>query len=230
MGVTFFSRKYTKAANLLRSHQSVPDPCNPNGSACSPVKITKLGERVHTSLLACKQGTLSTTCSTVPGTPNTPEHINSKFPIAFGSVINYVVDSQGAPVFRIGSKSIHATNIAQNPLASLSLFPKHDNPSIQTHKLLAEETILASVTLIGNMLPVGEEDLTVLKAAYFVAHCSADDDPNAEEYLFYKLSATNIHVCDNAVSCESPLWVNMEEFVNATPNKLMLVGHLSHIL
>src|SRR5436190_8264128 len=109
-------------------------------------------ERARTLVASQSRGALSTIALDPDGWP-------------FGSVVTFVVDAAGRPVFFVSTLAEHTRNLAADPRASL---------------LVAEDTAggdplaFERVTLLGSVAEVGDEaERVAFRTAFLTAHPSA---------------------------------------------------------
>ena len=113
-------------------------------------------ERARTLLARESIGTLSTQSVKHPGWP-------------FGSVMPYVLTSEGAPVFLISGMAIHTQNVLGDPRASLLVMQSGNE---------RDPLGLARVTLLGTVASI-ENVSDELRQAYLERH------PNARHWIAY---------------------------------------------
>lgn len=108
-------------------------------------------------------GYLSTLTSDPPGYP-------------FGSVLPYVVDSQGNPVFMVSALAEHTKNFLADPRASLLVA---EQPRANLDPLA-----LQRATLIGRVEPASAEEV---RDSYLRVHTSARNSSEMQDFSFYRL-------------------------------------------
>lgn len=127
-------------------------------------------ERARTLLARESLGMLSTNSVKHPGWP-------------FGSVMPYVLASDGAPVFLISGMAIHTQNVTADPRASLLVM---QSGSEGDPLGLARATLLGTVTNIDG---VPDE----LRQAYLERHPNARHWIGYSDFAFYRLDVTQIY-------------------------------------
>src|SRR5580700_11419387 len=107
-------------------------------SAQPAVAEPSFAERARTLVYLSRIGSLSTLSRKQPGFP-------------FGSVMPYGLDEHGRPIFLISTMAMHTQNLQADPRASLLI----------TQADAGSDPLGASrVTLVGNVLPIPEGDVT----------------------------------------------------------------------
>ena len=108
-------------------------------------------ERVRTLLSQATIGMLSTHSRRHEGYP-------------FGSLMPFVLDSDGGPIFLISNMAVHTQNLKADPRASLFVTQSAGE---------GDPLGLARATLIGRVTPVGEGDLPAAREKYMAAHTNS---------------------------------------------------------
>jgi putative heme iron utilization protein len=128
-------------------------------------------ERTRTQLYLERVGTLSTVSRKQPGFP-------------FGSVMPYVVDPRGRPVFLISSMAMHTQNLQADPRSSLLVTDFQPN----------EDPLGASrVTLVGNTQRVAESDRTAARELYLARHSNSKYWVDFEDFDFYQMDVVDLY-------------------------------------
>jgi putative heme iron utilization protein len=114
-------------------------------------------------------GTLSTHSVSKPGWP-------------FGSVMPYVLDERGAPVFLISAMAVHTQNVVADPRASLLVMQSAGG---------SDPLGLARATLLGTV--TGIDDVpAALRQAYLDRHPNARHWIEYSDFAFYRLDVTHV--------------------------------------
>lgn len=100
-------------------------------------------------------GVLATVSKRMPGYP-------------FASVMPYVADSQGQPIFLLSRLAVHTKNLLENPKASLLVY----EPEAETDPLGA-----ARMNLMGEVQELPEDAQDEVRALYVARH------PDSEQWL-----------------------------------------------
>src|SRR5215467_8763938 len=136
-----------------------------------PVPEPTFAERAHTLVYLGRMGSLSTVSRNQPGFP-------------FGSVMPYGVDDHGRPIFLISTMAMHTQNLQGDPHASL----------LVTQQDTEGEPLGASrVTLLGNVLPVPEPELTEARRLYLEHHANSKYWVDFEDFSFYRMDVVDVY-------------------------------------
>mmetsp|Transcript_14428 Transcript_14428/g.20452 ORF Transcript_14428/g.20452 Transcript_14428/m.20452 type:complete len:340 (-) Transcript_14428:2-1021(-) len=130
----------------------------------------------------------------------------------FGSHVDYVLDSNGWPIFLLAEASLHTNNIKANSKVSLLC----QTPAAGTSQPAAA---MSRVTLVGNIEEVNDDDeLIQLKATFSLVHSYADQISQSPRFKFYKLRPEHIYYVGGYGVLSK--WINVEEYENAKPDIL----------
>ena len=143
-----------------------------HASSLPPSTVPEPGyaERARTLLARESIGTLSTHSVSKPGWP-------------FGSVMPYVLDERGAPVFLISGMAVHTQNLLADPRASLLVMQSGRE---------SDPLGLARATLLGTV--GGIDDVpAALREAYLERHPNAKHWIGYSDFAFYRLDVTHIY-------------------------------------
>ena len=153
----------------------MPDVTPNNCQECGSTQPKKLelsyAERVRTLVHLQPIGSLSTLSEKHAGWP-------------FGSVMPYGLDQTGNPTFLISAIAIHTQNLQYSPKASLLVV-----------EAAADEDPLekARVTIMGEITPVAEEDLAMVKGNYLDQHQEANQWVNFGDFAFYRMKIIDLY-------------------------------------
>ena len=128
-------------------------------------------ERARTLLHVDRVGSLSSVSRKQPGFP-------------FGSVMPYGLDEQGQPVFLISTMAMHTQNLQADPRASL----------LVTQSDAAGDPLgSARVTLIGNVLPIPEEEVAGIRQRYLERYPNSKNWVDYEDFSFYRMNVIDVY-------------------------------------
>src|ERR1700689_1970748 len=113
-----------------------------------PIPEPSFAERARTLLHLTRVGSLSTLSRKRPGFP-------------FGSVMPYVLDDAGRPVFLISSMAMHTQNLQQDPRASLLVIQADTGGDVLG---------AARVTVMGNVSVIVQPDVAEARRLYLELH------------------------------------------------------------
>jgi hypothetical protein len=176
----------------LRDHDAPaagPPRLGPLGFDTSPAPSH--GERARTLAAASSEGTLSTLAVEPRGHP-------------FGSVVAFVLDAAGHPVFVASRLAEHTRNFRADPRASLFLLP--------TPPQGVDPLSLERVTLLGTVSPA---ERTPLRDAYLRAHPYAKLYIDFRDMAFYRLAVEAVRYVGGFGRMS---WVEAPEYLDAEPD------------
>jgi len=127
-------------------------------------------ERVRTLVSLGNIATLSTVSRKRSGYP-------------FGSLMPYAIDEQGRPIFLISSMAMHTQNLQEDPHASLFVGQAGDGDPLGT----------ARATLVGDVLPVPEEEKTAIRDRYLSRYENSRSWVDFNDFGFYRLEPLDIY-------------------------------------
>ncbi len=128
-------------------------------------------ERVRTLVHIGRIGSLSTLSRKQPGFP-------------FGSVMPYGLDSQGRPIFLISAMAMHTQNLQADPRASLLI----TQPDSSGDPLGASR-----VTLVGNVVTVGESELAEVRKLYLERYANAKYWVDFDDFSFHRMDVIDVY-------------------------------------
>jgi heme oxygenase (biliverdin-IX-beta and delta-forming) len=102
----------------------------------------------------------------------------------FGSVMPYGLDEQGQPVFLISTMAMHTQNLQADPRASLLV----TQPDAAGDPLGS-----ARVTLIGNVLPIPEEEVAAIRQHYLERYPNSKNWVDYEDFSFYRMNVIDVY-------------------------------------
>jgi putative heme iron utilization protein len=165
-------------------------------------------ERARTLMSLGCVGTLSTLSRKHPGWP-------------FGSVMPYVLDAHGRPVFLISAMAVHTQNIRTDPRASLLV----TQPGWTGDPLAG-----ARVTLMGQVSALPDTDLEQTRTAYVARYEQAAAWVGFDDFAFYRMEVIDVYYVGGFGSMG---WVSAADYATAEPDPLAAVApgiieHMNH--
>lgn len=128
-------------------------------------------ERARTLMYLARVGSLSTLSRKQTGFP-------------FGSVMPYGLDSRGRPIFLISTMAMHTQNLHGDPRASL----------LVTQNESGGDPLGASrVTLIGNALPLSEQDVAEARDLYLQRYADSKYWVDFSDFSFYRMDVVDVY-------------------------------------
>ncbi len=140
-------------------------------------------------------GSLSTLSRKQPGFP-------------FGSVMPYGLDDRGRPIFLISTMAMHTQNLRADPRASLLV--TRDDAS-------GDPLGAARVTLIGNVLPIPEAEVTEARTLYLANYPNSKYWVDYEDFSFYRMDVMDIYYVGGFGVMG---WVSAPEYDRSQPDPL----------
>lgn len=163
-----------------------------SGPASPQVPEPTLAERARTLALIGRIGSLCTHSHKFPGYP-------------FGSLMPYVADSLGRPIFFISSLAMHTQNLQKNPRASL-LITQPDVPG--------DPLGSARLTLLGE---AGEAPVAEVKELYLSHHEDAKMWQDYSDFAYYRLAISGVYFIGGFGVMG---WISPEDYASAVPDPL----------
>ena len=149
-------------ANMKHAGPASPGPTIPEPS---------YAERARTLLHLGRVGSLSTLSRKQPGFP-------------FGSLMPFILDGEGRPVFLISSMAMHTHNLQQDPRASLLV----TEPGAGGDPLGA-----ARVTIVGNVSRIAVPEIAEARRLYLDRHANSKYWVDFEDFSFYALDPVDVY-------------------------------------
>jgi hypothetical protein len=154
------------------------------------------GERARTVATVCRNATLCTSSAKHAGVP-------------FGSHVDYVLDSEGCPVFLLAAAAAHTKNIDDAPAVSL-----YCQPSKSSGQAGGRVTLVGEIALLDD-----EEALAEVKDEYIIAHAHAADALEYPDlFAFYRMSVKDVYFVGGFGVVAQ--WVDAVDFAAADPDPL----------
>jgi len=163
-------------------------------------------ERVRTLLSLASVATLSTQSRKHPGFP-------------FGSLMPFATDQAGRPIFLISNMAMHTQNLKADPHCSLFVTqPAEDGDVLGA----------ARATLVGNALPIPDEDLAAARELYLARHENSRYWVDFADFGFFRLEPIDLYYVGGFGVMG---WVPSDDYHQASPDPLTASapGILSHM-
>ena len=160
-----------------------------------PVPEPSYAERARTLLHLGRAGTLATLSRRHPGHP-------------FASIMPYVLDDAGAPLFLISTMAMHTQNLQEDARASLLVA----QPDWAGDPLAA-----GRVTVMGEASPVPASDRAPARTAYLARHENARYWVDFDDFGFWRLKVTDVYFVGGFAAMD---WIDAGDYVSAQPDPL----------
>jgi putative heme iron utilization protein len=160
----------------------------------SPTEPT-FAERARTLVYRGRIGSLSTLSRRQQGFP-------------FGSVMPYGLDDQGHPVLLISTMAMHTQNVRTDPRSSLLV----TQPEAGADPLGASR-----VTLLGNVLPVPEPDVSAARALYLARYANSKHWVDFDDFSFYRMDVVDVYYVGGFGVMG---WISASEYNSGQPDPL----------
>ena len=156
----------------------------------SPSPEISFASRARALVQAAGAGALATHSRQRPGYP-------------FGSVMPYVADERGRPVFLISGLALHTKNLEADPRASLLVTPAEP-----------VEDPLASprVTVLGEACRLAPGEVTADRARYLARHPGAAAWVDFADFAFWRLEVTGAYFVGGFGAMD---WIAQEAYLEA---------------
>lgn len=175
-------------------------------SAQPPIPEPTFAERARTLVYLGRVGSLSTLSRKQPGFP-------------FGSVMPYGLDDHGRPTFLISTMAMHTQNLQADARASLLV----NQPDSEGEPLGASR-----VTLVGNILPVPNAELSEVRKLYLERHANSKYWVDFEDFSFYRLDVIDVYYVGGFGVMG---WVSASDYDGSQPDPLAdsMPGIIQHM-
>jgi putative heme iron utilization protein len=120
----------------------------------------------------------------------------------------YAIDEQGRPIFLISTMAMHTQNLKGDPRASL-LVTQHEDGG--------DPLGASRVTLVGNVLPVPEEQVTAAREIYLARHANSKYWVDFEDFAFYRLDVVDVYYVGGFGVMG---WISAPEYLSSQPDPL----------
>jgi putative heme iron utilization protein len=174
---------------------SVGKHAGPSPASDQPqIPEPSFAERARTLMYLSRIGSLSTQSRKQPGFP-------------FGSVMPYALDEHGRPIFLISTMAMHTQNLRGDPHASLLVQDEAGEDPLGA----------ARVTLVGNVLPIPDAEVTEARALYLARHANSKYWVDFEDFSFYRMQVVDVYYVGGFGVMG---WVLAEEYDRSQPDPL----------
>jgi putative heme iron utilization protein len=120
----------------------------------------------------------------------------------------YGLDERGQPVFLISTMAMHTQNLQADPRASL----------LVTQSDAAGDALgSARVTLIGNVLPVSQEEVAGIRQHYLERYPNSRNWVDYEDFSFYRMDVIDVYFVDGFGVMG---WVSASDYREGQPDPL----------
>lgn len=167
-----------------------------SGRVAPPAPEPTHAERARTLVARSNRGILSTLALDPAGYP-------------FGSVATYAIDEAGRPIVFVSTMAEHTRNAGADPRASLIVteaFPEGSDP-----------LAAGRVTLIGDLLAVGETERPVVRDTYLAANPASAYYIDFGDFSFWRLEVRSVRYVGGYGRMS---WVEPEEYAAAAADPL----------
>ncbi|KAI0567142.1 FMN binding protein [Gracilaria domingensis] len=181
-------------ARPLATASSPPSHTAPSLQDTSSHRLTPAA-RARTLVNVCNTGTLCTASHKHDGAP-------------FGSHVDYILDADGCPIFLLANGAAHTRNLSLEKRCSLFVQPPSD---------FGQDG--CRVTLVGDIVPLPEDELEASREAYIHIHSHAADALQYPDlFKFHRMNLRDVFfVAGYGVQSQ---WVNVGEFCAAEADPL----------
>jgi putative heme iron utilization protein len=152
-------------------------------------------ERARTLMYLARVGSLSTLSRKQTGFP-------------FGSVMPYGLDSRGRPIFLISTMAMHTQNLHGDPRASLLVTQNESG---------GDPLGSSRVTLIGNALPLSEQDAVEARDLYLQRYADSKYWVDFSDFSFYRMDVVDVYYVGGFGVMG---WVSASEYDRSQPDPL----------
>jgi putative heme iron utilization protein len=135
------------------------------------VAESTFAERARTLVYLGRVGSLSTVSRKQQGYP-------------FGSVMPYGLDEHANPVFLVSTMAMHTQNVHGDPRSSL-LVTQLDT--------IGDPLGASRVTLLGNILPVPEQELAEARELYLARYANSKYWVDFDDFSFYRMDVVDVY-------------------------------------
>jgi hypothetical protein len=151
-------------------------------------------ERARTLMYLARVGSLSTQSRKQPGFP-------------FGSVMPFGLDGRGRPIFLISTMAMHTQNLHADPRASLLVTQTDGGDPLGSSR----------VTLIGNALPLAENDVAEVRELYLQRYADSKYWVDFSDFSFYRMEVIDVYYVGGFGVMG---WVSASEYDRSQPDPL----------
>jgi len=151
-------------------------------------------ERARTLMYLGRIGSLSTQSRKQLGFP-------------FGSVMPYALDEHGRPIFLISTMAMHTQNLQADSRASLLVTQADGGDPLGASR----------VTLLGNVHPVEQSDLAVVRKLYLASYPNSKHWVDYEDFSFYRMGVVDVYYVGGFGVMG---WIPASDYTQARPDPL----------
>lgn len=151
-------------------------------------------ERARTLMYVGRVGSLATLSHKRPGFP-------------FGSVMPYVLDAAGRPIFLISTMANHTQNLLADPRASL----------LVTQPDAGDPLGASRVTLLGNVVTIREPEVAEARKLYLDRYENSRHWVDFEDFSFYRMEMVDVYYVGGFGVMG---WISAEQYQHAEPDPL----------
>jgi heme iron utilization protein len=101
----------------------------------------------------------------------------------FGSVMPYALDDSGRPIFLISTMAMHTQNLCADRRASLLVQDETGGDPLGA----------ARVTLVGNVLPISDGEVTAARTLYLARHANSKYWVDFDDFSFYRMNVVDVY-------------------------------------
>ncbi len=133
--------------------------------------------------------------------------------------MTYAIDERGRPIFLTSNMAMHTQNLQVDPRASLFVGQSGDGDPLGT----------ARATLVGDVLPIPEEDNTEARELYLARHENSRSWVGFKDFGFYRLEPLDIYYVGGFgvmgwVSADDYRTAKVDPLAEAAPR---ILGHMN---
>lgn len=177
-----------------------------------PAREPSDAERARTLAAGSSRGVLSTVAHGVDGDGS------AGYP--FGSVGTYALDGRGRPVVFVSTMAEHTRNASADPRASLLVaepVPEGEDP-----------LAYGRVTLVGDLLPVGDAERPAVRDAYLAANPASAYYIDFGDFSFFRLEVRAVRYVGGYGRMS---WVDADRYAAAEADPLapLAAGVVAHM-
>jgi hypothetical protein len=120
----------------------------------------------------------------------------------------YGLDDQGHPVFLISTMAMHTHNVRADPRSSLLVTEPHAG---------ADPLGESRVTLLGNVLPVPEAEVSAARTLYLARYTNSKHWVDFDDFSFYRMDVVDVYYVGGFGVMG---WISASEYYGGQPDPL----------
>jgi len=120
----------------------------------------------------------------------------------------YGLDDEGHPVFLISTMAMHTHNVRADPRSSLLVTEPQAG---------ADPLGESRVTLLGNVLPVPEPDVSAARALYLARYSNSKHWVDFDDFSFYRMDVVDVYYVGGFGVMG---WISASEYYGGQPDPL----------